>query len=221
MDFRYSSSVVAPIHCMVPRASAGLRILAASIEPGAEPAPTKVCISSMNTITCGLFSNSRISALILSSNWPLYLVPATIPAKSRLTMRLLNKRGEVRFLAINCANPSTIALFPTPGSPMRMGLFFFLLPRISTTLFISFSRPTMGSNFPSVAALLKSIPKLSSTGVLLLFGRSLFVAAPVAAPDEEYFPPFWLGAFSSKSLSGSPIPLFILLLCISEFFINS
>ena len=48
---RYSSSVVAPIHCMVPLAKAGFRILAASIEPGVEPAPIMVCISSMKMIT--------------------------------------------------------------------------------------------------------------------------------------------------------------------------
>ena len=45
---RYSSSVVAPIVCSSPRASIGLRMLAASIAPSAAPAPTSVWISSMN-----------------------------------------------------------------------------------------------------------------------------------------------------------------------------
>ena len=40
--FRYSSRVVAPIHCISPRANAGFSILAASIEPAAAPAPTIV-----------------------------------------------------------------------------------------------------------------------------------------------------------------------------------
>ena len=45
---RYSSSVVAPMVCSSPRASIGLRMLAASIAPSAAPAPTSVCSSSMN-----------------------------------------------------------------------------------------------------------------------------------------------------------------------------
>ena len=45
---RYSSSVVAPMQCNSPRASAGLSRLDASIAPSALPAPISVCISSMN-----------------------------------------------------------------------------------------------------------------------------------------------------------------------------
>ena len=48
MCLRYSSSVVAPTQCSSPRASAGLSRLEASIAPSALPAPTSVCISSMN-----------------------------------------------------------------------------------------------------------------------------------------------------------------------------
>jgi len=44
------------------------------------------------------------------------------------------------------ASPSAIADFPTPGSPIRTGLFFFLLARICETLSISSSLPTIGSN---------------------------------------------------------------------------
>ena len=47
MYLRYSSSVVAPMHCSSPRESGGLRMLAASIAPSAAPAPTSVCSSSM------------------------------------------------------------------------------------------------------------------------------------------------------------------------------
>ena len=46
--FLYSSSVVAPMQCSSPRASAGFSRLEASIAPSALPAPTSVCISSMN-----------------------------------------------------------------------------------------------------------------------------------------------------------------------------
>ena len=45
---RYSSSVVAPTQWSSPRASAGLRRFEASIAPSVLPAPTSVCISSMN-----------------------------------------------------------------------------------------------------------------------------------------------------------------------------
>ena len=45
---RYSSSVVAPMQCSSPRASAGFSRLDASIAPSALPAPISVCISSMN-----------------------------------------------------------------------------------------------------------------------------------------------------------------------------
>ena len=47
MDLRNSAGVVAPMHWISPRESAGFRMLAASSEPSAEPAPTSVCSSSM------------------------------------------------------------------------------------------------------------------------------------------------------------------------------
>ena len=47
IDLRYSAGVVAPMHWISPRDKAGLRILAASSDPSAEPAPTSVCSSSM------------------------------------------------------------------------------------------------------------------------------------------------------------------------------
>jgi hypothetical protein len=46
-DLRYSPGVVAPMHWISPRDSAGFRMLAASSEPSADPAPTSVCSSSM------------------------------------------------------------------------------------------------------------------------------------------------------------------------------
>ena len=51
MYWRYSSSVVAPMQCSSPRASAGFSMLPASIAPSALPAPTMVCSSSMKRIT--------------------------------------------------------------------------------------------------------------------------------------------------------------------------
>ena len=59
---------------------------------------------------------------------------------------------------IFCAKPSTIAVLPTPGSPIRHGLFLFLRDKICITLVISFCLPITGSSFPSSAILVKSTP---------------------------------------------------------------
>src|SRR4249919_1338814 len=71
MYLRYSSSVVAPMQCSSPRASAGLSMLPASIAPSALPAPTIVCNSSMNRMTLpSCFDRSLSTALSRSSNSP-------------------------------------------------------------------------------------------------------------------------------------------------------
>src|ERR1700731_103091 len=80
---RYSPGVVAPMHWISPRESAGLRMLAASREPSAEPAPTSVCSSSMKTMAFWLSINSFMMVLRRSSNWPRYLVPATMRERER------------------------------------------------------------------------------------------------------------------------------------------
>ena len=201
MEFRYSSNVVAPMHCMVPRASAGFSMLAASMEPGVEPAPMRVCISSMKMMTSGFCSISFIRARIRSSNCPRYFVPATTPVRSSVTTRLLKRIGDVRRFTMSCASPSTMALFPTPGSPMSIGLFFLRRLNISLTLCISFSRPTTGSSLPSAAAFVRSVPKLSSTGVLLLGMFACAVLAFLLLPLCR----FMMGSSSSSS-SAMPMP---------------
>ena len=57
-----------------------------------------------------------------------------------------------RVLQILSAKPSTIAVLPVPGSPMRIGLFFVRRERICNTLRISSSRPITGSSFPARAS---------------------------------------------------------------------
>ena len=162
----YSLSVVAPIHWISPLAKGGLNILEASREPDAPPAPTIVWISSIKMMTFGLaFSSSRI-ALILSSNWPLYLVPATREPRSRVSTLLLSNVLETFLCTIFRASPSAIADLPTPGSPIRTGLFFFLLDRIWDTLSISSSLPIIGSSWPFEAISVKSLEYESRTGVL-------------------------------------------------------
>ena len=196
------------MHCMVPLANAGLRIFAASIEPGADPAPMRVCISSMKMMMSGFCSISLMRVRMRSSNCPRYFVPATTDVISSEMTRLLNNAGEVLCLTISCAKPSTMALLPTPGSPMRMGLFFFRRPRISVTRIISRSRPTTGSSLPSDAAFVRSIPKLSSAGVLPA-GRCVRVAEG-DEPDVCDPPPcecsIGSSSISSSSSSGNPSP---------------
>ena len=165
MVCRYSSNVVAPIHCISPRAKAGLNIFEASKEPVAPPAPTMVWISSIKMIMSLFFSNSLIKAFMRSSNCPRYFVPATKEATSKVTTRLLKRALETFRWVIRKASPSAIADLPTPGSPIRIGLFFFLRLRICAIRSNSFSRPTTGSSRSSSAIFVKSLPKLSKTGV--------------------------------------------------------
>jgi hypothetical protein len=70
---------------------------------------------------------------------------------------------------IRLARPSTTAVLPTPGSPIRTGLFFCRRERICITRSISVWRPTTGSSFPSVAALVRLRPNWSSSFELFAF----------------------------------------------------
>jgi hypothetical protein len=54
-------------------------------------------------------------------------------------------------LAMRSARPSTIAVLPTPGSPISAGLFLVRRARIWTVRRISSSRPITGSSLPSRA----------------------------------------------------------------------
>ena len=96
---RYSSRVVAPIMRSSPRASMGLSMLEASIDPSAAPAPTTVCISSMKVMTWPSASVISLrTAFSRSSNSPRYLEPATIEPRSSATMRRsFEAVGDVAF----------------------------------------------------------------------------------------------------------------------------
>ena len=166
MCFLYSLSVVAPMAWSSPRERAGLMMLEASMEPSAEPAPTMVCSSSMKRMTLPSRRISSITALSRSSNWPRYLVPATISARSREMTLLLRRSSGTWPWAISWASPSTMAVLPTPASPSRTGLFLFLRHRIWMTRSISEARPMTGSSLPSRASWVMSRPKAWSAGVL-------------------------------------------------------
>ena len=129
--FLYSSSVVAPMQWSSPRASIGFSILPASIAPSVFPAPTIRCSSSMKRmIFPSDFRTSSSTAFSLSSNSPRYFAPATSAPISRAKIFLSFRLSGTSPATILCASPSTAAVLPTPGSPIRTGLFFVFLERI-------------------------------------------------------------------------------------------
>ncbi len=158
MYLRYSSSVVAPTQCSSPRASAGLSMLPASIAPSALPAPTMVCSSSMKTMVWPSSLASSFSTLFRrSSNSPRNLAPASSSAMSSDSTRLPLSDSGTSPSTMRCARPSTMAVLPTPGSPISTGLF--LVRRCSTWMArrISSSRPITGSSLPMRARSVRSM----------------------------------------------------------------
>ena len=162
MYLRYSSRVVAPTQWSSPRARRGFSMLPASEDPSVFPAPTIVWISSMKSMI--LPSDSLIffrTAFRRSSNCPRYIAPAiSAVMSSENTVRSLSPSGTSPLL-IRWASPSTIAVLPTPGSPMRTGLFFVLRERMRITSRISVSRPITGSSLPDLASAVRSVPYFS------------------------------------------------------------
>ena len=124
MYFLYSSKVVAPTQCNSPRANAGLSMLPASMAPSALPAPTMVCNSSMKTMVCpSSLANSFRTDFRRSSNSPRNLAPAKSEAMSKDNTRLPFNESGTSPATMRCAKPSTMAVLPTPGSPINTGLF--------------------------------------------------------------------------------------------------
>ena len=76
------------------------------------------------------FLISPKTAFNLSSNSPRYLAPATSEPKSSSNKVLSFNVSGTSFLTIRQASPSTIAVLPTPGSPIKIGLFFVLRDKI-------------------------------------------------------------------------------------------
>ena len=84
---------------------------------------------------------SSITFFSRSSNWPRYMVPATRLPTSSISRRLLSSGSGTSPSMMRCASPSTIAVLPTPGSPIRAGLFLVRRLRIWITRSISAWRP--------------------------------------------------------------------------------
>ena len=88
------------------------------------------------------------TALSRSSNSPRNLAPAmSAPRSSEITRLSLSPSGTSP-RTIRWARPSTIAVLPTPGSPIRTGLFFVRRERTWMTRRTSSSRPMTGSSLP-------------------------------------------------------------------------
>ena len=152
--FRYSARVVAPMQCSWPLANIGFSRFAASMPPSPlDPAPISRWISSTKSTIISFESSISLSTpFIRSSNSPRYLLPATRePTSSERSLHAARLAGTSA-LTIREARPSTTVVFPTPGSPIRTGLFFVLRERIRMTRLISSSRPMTGSILPSRAS---------------------------------------------------------------------
>ena len=165
MCSRYSSSVVAPIIRSSPRASIGLSMLPASIaESPVAPAPTTVCSSSMNVMILAV----GVLDLLEHGLEPLLELAAVLRA------RRPSRRGRATAAVGPCsdsgtspatmrwARPSTTAVLPTPGSPIRTGLFLVRRDSTWTTRRISLSRPITGSSVPCSASAVRSTAYFSS-----------------------------------------------------------
>ncbi len=189
---RYSSSVVAPIARSSPRASIGFIRLPASTAPSAAPAPTMVCSSSMNRTTSPSASLISVStAFRRSSNSPRYFEPASIAPMSSAQTRFPFSPSGTSPATIRCASPSTIAVLPVPGSPIRTGLFFVRRRSTCMTRRISSSRPMTGSSLPSSAASVRSRPYFSSAWYV-----------PSGSWDVTRWPPRTFFSAASSSLRG-------------------
>ncbi len=113
-------------------------------------------------ISSSALASSSI-CLSLFSNSPRNMDPATTSARSRLKIFLSSKISGTSRLLMARARPSTIAVFPTPASPISTGLFLVRLANMDVIRSISAFLPTTGSIFPAAAFLVRSVVKNSRT----------------------------------------------------------
>ena len=140
-----------------PLANAGFSMFEASIAPSALPAPTSVCISSIKRMNSPLaLCISWTTAFKRSSNSPRNLAPAISAARSRANRRLVLRFSGTSPFTMRIARPSAIAVLPTPGSPIKIGLFLVRRDNIWIVRRISSSRPMTGSILPARAISVRS-----------------------------------------------------------------
>ncbi len=130
--FLYSAQVVAAMVRSSPRARAGFSKFAASPWPSLPPAPIMVCASSMNMMIGVMEAlTSSMTDFKRFSNSPFTLAPAWSRPRSKVRTATFLKGAGTSPSAIRSAKPSTTAVFPTPASPVRIGLFWRRRVRIS------------------------------------------------------------------------------------------
>ena len=156
--FLYSDQVVAAMVRSSPRASAGFSRLAASLVPAAPPAPMSVWASSMKRMV-GLAADltSVMTDLSLFSNSPFTPAPACSSPRSSPRISTSAMLDGTSPCVMRSASPSTTAVFPTPASPTRIGLFLRRRLRMSIICRISLSRPKTGSTDPALALPVRSV----------------------------------------------------------------
>ena len=115
--------------CKIDLVSIGFKIFEASKEPSAEPAPIITCISSINKIIFLFLLASFVTFLSLSSKSPLYFEPAIRAEISKVKITLFFITSGTFPATISAASPSAMAVLPTPGSPIKTGLFLVLLDK--------------------------------------------------------------------------------------------
>ena len=151
----------------------------------------------MNSIISPFDSSISLSTLFsLSSNSPLNFAPAISKPRSRLRRRLFrNPLGTSAFTILE-ASPSTIAVFPTPGSPIKTGLFFVRRQMTCIVLLISSSRPITGSSLPLIADSVTScvylMSALCSSSKELLSNDAAFLFASMLCFNLAFETPFLL-----------------------------
>ena len=135
-----------------------------------------VCNSSINKmIWPSCLARSFNTAFKRSSNSPRNFAPAINAPISRESRRRFFNPSGTSPLMMRCARPSTMAVFPTPGSPINTGLF--LVRRCNTCMVrrISSSRPITGSSLPCSARSVRSMVYFSNAcRCSSAFGSSTF-----------------------------------------------
>ena len=122
-----------------------------------------------------------------SSNSPRYFEPASSAPMSSAQTRLPFSPSGTSPATIRCASPSTIAVLPTPGSPISTGLFFVRRESTWITRRISSSRPMTGSSLPSSADLGQVAAELLErlVGLLGILRGDALAAAHVLDQREQ------------------------------------
>jgi hypothetical protein len=153
-----------------------------------------VCSSSMKTMVWPSSLASSLSTFFSrSSNSPRYLAPASSAAMSSDSTRLFFRLSGTSPATMRWARPSTMAVLPTPGSPISTGLF--LVRRCSTWMArrISSSRPMTGSSLPLRARSVRSRQYFLSDSRL-----------PSASGLSTFWPPRTASTAASSALRDSP-----------------